>query len=974
MVWWGCSGPSVTKRTRARRWGRQSTRIRQALGRDVLVSRGNELAVAPDRIRCDAASLWDALDAGQAEKALELYRGPLLPGLYVEAAPAFEEWLEQERDRLRRAVLEAASAQSARLETEDAAAAVALLRRALEIAPEDEAALRRLLRILDARGDRAGALAAYEAFARRLARELDVEPAPETAALRDAIAGRAQLRAPAEDFAAEAHEARRGAPDEPPIRALAAVLISAASPLRDAGTMSGSAAAPASARWLRRPGVVAVAVAVVTLVIGAVVATRRIPAGVNAGDDQGRIVVAPFSAAVPDTGLLRLGRDLVVTLSASLDGLAGLQTADAHAALRHEQAVEQGAGPEAAIELARAFGAGRVLQGTLVRDGPGLRAEATLYRVHDGEAVFRVSARSPTDDVSTLTDSLAWAVLASLWNGDVAMPRRAGAHRQLPGPAALETRSLPALRAFLAGEQAIAEVRGQEAGGHFARAFALDSTYWFAYWRYGQIRTDWGQPLDPRIRATYEAHRHGFPERDRLLIEARMADSLSGRIALTQAVTRRFPDNGLAWFEYANLLVHDGPFVGTTRADAREAMGRALALSPADLVVLQHLFWMAAAEGDTAATGFVLRRTREVRAASRAFVAPAPDELDLFILVDALIRSGGDLVGLEPQLQGVVDPFVGYRGSIPLERVTMGPSIYGFHRAQLEIGERFLSADVPRTLKAAQMGTMAMTWAARGAWDSAMIAGARAAAAFPGPASALHMLRLTTSGEWLGALPAGSAEPWHAQLASWDDRLDKLRHAEIDWLHGVRAAAHGNRAALVDARQRLAANHAGTLVSRNRALPPALAALPEEIPRLLATSLAAFERALDGDVAGAADIMVELERQRAEQGWVRYHANLHPFLTAVDRIAAARWLRETGRAEDAATLLRWHEAVQGASYLAGDADAMLAAIVFYERARTEEANGRADRARLFDLEFLRHYDMPVPTHSFMIDRARLRTR
>jgi tetratricopeptide (TPR) repeat protein len=592
-----------------------------------------------------------------------------------------------------------------------------------------------------------------------------------------------------------------------------------------------------------------------------------------------------------------------------------------------------------------------------------------IHDVASGRLIARTTVRTPFRDVSTVTDSLALAVLRSLWDRDPAITRTPGASRASPGPAALATRSLPALRAFLAGEQAIAEVRGDEAAAHFARAFALDSTYWFAYWRYAQIRSAWHAPVEPHVRASYEAHRHSFPERDRLLIEARMSSPLSDRLARTRAVTQRFQDFALAWFEYANLLVHDGPFLGTTRADAREALDRALALTPADLVVLQHLFWIAAAEGDTATSGFVLRRIRDVRAATPGFIAPQPDELDLFVLVDALARSDGDPIPAVGAIERAVAPFIDYRGSIPLERVTMGLSMYGFHRAQIAIGEQFLAADVPRTLKAGQMGAIAMAWAGRGAWDSAIAAGARAYRAFPDAKAALRMLRLATAAEWLGALPAGTADQWSATLKIRDDQFDAFSRFEVVWLDGVRAAARGDRTGLTDARQRLAGPNAG-----DGSLPEAPAdvlsdtILERSVPRMLATSLAAFERALAGDATGAADLMVDLERERADQWWTKMYGNMHPLLTAVNRITAARWLRETGRAGEAATLLRWHEAVQVPAQLAADIDAMLDAIIFFERARTAEALGRINDARRFDREFLRRYDMPVPAHRHLVER------
>jgi DNA-binding SARP family transcriptional activator len=50
--------------------------------------------------------------------------------------------------------------------------------------------VRRLMRILDRRGDRAGALSVYDAFRRRLVGEYGAVPSPETEALLAAIRSR----------------------------------------------------------------------------------------------------------------------------------------------------------------------------------------------------------------------------------------------------------------------------------------------------------------------------------------------------------------------------------------------------------------------------------------------------------------------------------------------------------------------------------------------------------------------------------------------------------------------------------------------------------------------------------------------------------------------------------------------------------------------------------------------------------------
>ena len=69
--------------------------LRHALGTTAIISRGDEeLAVAPDQLRCDAVEFERAIDEGRLETGLALYRGDLLPGFHISEAPDFEGWLE----------------------------------------------------------------------------------------------------------------------------------------------------------------------------------------------------------------------------------------------------------------------------------------------------------------------------------------------------------------------------------------------------------------------------------------------------------------------------------------------------------------------------------------------------------------------------------------------------------------------------------------------------------------------------------------------------------------------------------------------------------------------------------------------------------------------------------------------------------------------------------------------------------------
>src|SRR5438093_6877986 len=167
--------------------------LRHALGDGVLVTRGDEdIGLDAERIRCDVVEFERAAVVGRLADALDLYRGDLLEGFFIRGAPEFEQWLEDERARLKAVALRGATQLAERSEGHGGLAEAAQWsRRALRIAPLDEPALRRLMKTLDRLGDRAGALDAYETFAKRLTAELEAEPAPETRALSDAVRARA---------------------------------------------------------------------------------------------------------------------------------------------------------------------------------------------------------------------------------------------------------------------------------------------------------------------------------------------------------------------------------------------------------------------------------------------------------------------------------------------------------------------------------------------------------------------------------------------------------------------------------------------------------------------------------------------------------------------------------------------------------------------------------------------------------------
>jgi len=192
--------------THARGALRQALRfLRRVLGDDAIIARGEEeIGIEQGAVVVDCQQFEQACQAGRTEEALALYRGDFLDGFFAsDAAPAFDQWVDRERARLRSMASKAAwaAAEGARA-AGDRIGAAELARRAARFAPESEGELTRVVAFLDEVGDRASALAVYDEFARRLKTEYEAEPSPETSALMRDVRARTQPASPAPPRAA----------------------------------------------------------------------------------------------------------------------------------------------------------------------------------------------------------------------------------------------------------------------------------------------------------------------------------------------------------------------------------------------------------------------------------------------------------------------------------------------------------------------------------------------------------------------------------------------------------------------------------------------------------------------------------------------------------------------------------------------------------------------------------------------------
>lgn len=445
--------------------------LRRSLGERAVLTHGDDsVGIARDAVWCDAVAFKEAIAAERHEDALGLYRGDLLAGFFVQEAPDFERWLEQERARLRQLAAKAASELAEqRAAARDLPRAVSAARRALELAELDERALRQLLELLARSGDRAGALEAYDGFARKLAAEYDAEPAEPTRILVEQV--------------------RSGSitsDDEPASGELSRVASDDGERASPPHTRVGASGRRGGAfRWMMMSGVRPI---VALFALGAMGLSTELLLSARErrrhADDavplERRIAVLPFrnlSVLKEDDFLADGLHDAVIT---QLSRVAEIQVTS-------RQSVRAFSNSEKSIqEIGKELGAGTVVDASVQRVGDVLRVAVQVIDARNDKDLWAGQYERPATAIFSLENDVALGV-AELLQAGITRTERAS----LTQP---PTKNAEAYTFYLKGRDYLLRQQGPAraldplgrtdvvaAEGLFKRAIAADSTFALAH-------------------------------------------------------------------------------------------------------------------------------------------------------------------------------------------------------------------------------------------------------------------------------------------------------------------------------------------------------------------------------------------------------------------------------------------------------------------------------------------------------------
>jgi TolB-like protein/DNA-binding SARP family transcriptional activator/Flp pilus assembly protein TadD len=465
--------------------------LRAAVGDDVILATGDELTLNEDTVISDVVQFDRLLDDGELERAVEIYDGPLLDGFHLGDAPEFERWLDAERTRISQRYAAALETLASRSEgTGDFTTAVKRWRKLATHDPLSGRIALGLMRVLEATGDRAGALRHARIHAELLEQEFETEPDTDVVA----FAERLRLSPPS-----------RPAPEPaPPLRA---ETLQPAS-----GNAVGMSGQRSRRRRTRVYSALAAAVVAMLIVVGALYALSVL--WPQAGTTEHTLAVLPFVNMSADGGSDYFSDGLSEQIISVLSRIPGLRVAarTSSFAMRDSKLDVRA--------IAGTLNVDAVLEGSVRKDGSRLRVTAQLIDATTGYHIWSSDYDREMQEILAVQDEIARDIARAL---ELRIPVRAvqSGSRRSPDLQAYDLY----LRALYLRDTFTPEAlrhareyldRAIELDPTFARAYALKATVLgpAMYWRYiplqgnvEEARTaiDRALELDPRLGEAYGA-------------------------------------------------------------------------------------------------------------------------------------------------------------------------------------------------------------------------------------------------------------------------------------------------------------------------------------------------------------------------------------------------------------------------------------------------------------------------------------
>jgi adenylate cyclase len=423
--------------------------IRKAIGEDAVLSAGDDLRLNLQVVGTDVGEFESALARGDLERAVKLYAGAFLDGIYLDGNIEFERWVEGERTRLARSYEKALEGLASQCEAAgDLAGAVEAWRRRVQADPYNSRIVLSLMRALESTGDRAGALQHARVHEILLQEEFGAEPDLEIAAYAERLRREpGQWPATSADPAPSAATSKGGVqepgtmPDQAEPGHLPAAISAPAGDealqeqvgIRPGHDSPGTRSSARSSRDSRRHRLAYPAAALLVVFAAALLFDARTGRDSQTGRqsisipaEEHSIAVLPFLDLSPERNHEWLSEGIAEEIINALVRVEGLRVAARTSAFAFK-------GKDVDVrEIGQRLGVEAVLEGSVRTAGSRLRIGVQLINVENGYHLWSETLERDIEDVFAVQDEIARTVVSKLY------PRLAGGEavpvNRPPGP------------------------------------------------------------------------------------------------------------------------------------------------------------------------------------------------------------------------------------------------------------------------------------------------------------------------------------------------------------------------------------------------------------------------------------------------------------------------------------------------------------------------------------------------------------
>jgi len=314
--------------------------------------------------------------------------------------------------------------------------------------------------------------------------------------------------------------------------------------------------------------------------------------------DNDKIAIFPFEVK-GSSDIQYLGEGMVDLLATKLDGIPHIKPIDPNL-IFNELDTEKRVSTDVGTEVTQNFQAGKFVLGSIIELNDKIEITASKYD-QNGTRLDKKSVAGLKTDLASLVDELTRTLIASEY---------AEANGEFTNLALSMSNNIPALKAYLEGEQALRAGNIPGAINYFEQATTQDSTFALAWY---QLRAATAWTLTQNFAGIDEAiekYKHKLPKKlQELRLAAIYQEKTKSKEKLYLDILDKYGESAEITSALAEYIYHSFPQFGKSHLLAKEWFLKAKAANPNNQEPYYHLMEIAIQEEDLAATKSMFEAT-----------------------------------------------------------------------------------------------------------------------------------------------------------------------------------------------------------------------------------------------------------------------------------------------------------------------------------------------------------------------------